>query len=59
MFTALTDEVKSQKIATAAFRMGINCPDIRQAVYSGTPEDANIGRARRDGNQALAIFNET
>lgn len=51
MFTALTDEeVKSQIIATAAFCMGINCPGIRQAVYSGKPEDANIGRARRDGN---------
>ena len=76
MFTALTDEeVKSQIIdsltssssplqvvcATLAFGMGIDCPDIRQVIHWGTPEDADlyvqeIGHAGRDGNQALAIL---
>ena len=78
MFTAVTDEeVKSQIIhslssnaplrivcATVAFGMGIDCPDIRQVIHCGTPEDADlyvqeIGRAGRDGNQALGLLIKT
>ena len=76
MFTACTDqEVKSQIIesftnlssplrilfATVAFGMGIDCPNIRQVVHLGTPDDAEgyvqeIGRAGRDGNLSMALL---
>ena len=50
--------------ATVAFGMGIDCPDIRQVIHWGTPEDADlyvqeIGRAGRDGNQALRLLIKT
>ena len=50
--------------ATVAFGMGIDCPGIRQIIHWGTPEDADLyvqelGRAGRDGNQALAILIKT
>lgn len=51
-------------IATIAFGMGINCPDIRQIIHWGVPQDAEAyvqesGRAGRDGKRCLAIIMKT
>jgi ATP-dependent DNA helicase RecQ len=48
-------------IATIAFGMGLNCPDIHQIIHWGVPQDAEAyvqesGRAGRDGKQSLAII---
>ena len=41
--------------------MGIDCPDVRQIVHVGMPDDTEAyiqetGRAGRDGKAALAIL---
>ena len=41
--------------------MGINCPDIRQVIHWGVPQDAEAyiqesGHAGRDGKHSLAII---
>ena len=41
--------------------MGINCPDIRQVIHWGVPEDPEAyfqesGHAGRDGKHSLAII---
>jgi ATP-dependent DNA helicase RecQ len=75
MFTGCTDEVvKSQivtsfcsdsslriVVATIAFGMGINCPDVRQVIHLGAPEDREsyiqeTGRGGRDGEPSLALL---
>ena len=41
--------------------MGINCPDVRQIIHWGVPEDAETyiqesGRAGRDGQLSCALI---
>lgn len=48
-------------IATIAFGMGMNCPDIRQIIHWGVPQDAEAyvqesGRAGRDYKHSIAII---
>ncbi len=49
-------------IATGAFGLGMNCPDIHQVViHWGLPQDAETyvqesGRAGRDGKQAISFI---
>ena len=53
-------------VATKAFGMGTNIPDVRHIIAVGLPESLSLwaqesGRAGRDGNQAYAhvLVNET
>ena len=47
-------------IATSAFGMGVNVPDVRVVIHWGAPHSLNSyqqqsGRAGRDGQQALSV----
>ena len=76
MFTSITDpDVKEcilasfQKIdhhlrvviSTVAFGMGVDCPNVRQVVHYGPPDDTEsyiqeTGRPGRDGHASLALL---
>ena len=48
-------------IATIAFGLGVHCPDIRQIIHLGPPEDVKAylqatGRAGRDGKSSIAVL---
>ena len=48
-------------IATTAFGMGVNCPDVREVIHVGIPDDTEeymeeTGRVGRDGLSVLAML---
>eukprot|EP00731_Ephydatia_muelleri_P005099 Em0002g1275a len=75
MFTSCTDQEMKESIikcfcmesnlriviATGAFGMGLDCPDVQQVVHFGAPSDVETyiqetGRAGRNGNMALVTL---
>lgn len=56
-----TDSSLRIVIATVAFGMGINCPDVRLIIHWGVPDDAEVyvqesGHAGRDGQMSCALL---
>ena len=76
MYTSVSDDKHKQEIitqftkpgsqlriiiATIALGLGVDCPDVRQIIHVGTPEDVETyiqetGRAGRDGSHALVTL---
>ena len=75
VFTSVTDHAQKEGIihaftresqlrviiATVAFGMGIDCPDVREIVHVGIPDDVEsyiqeTGRAGRDSQPSLALL---
>ena len=75
MFTSITDPMHKDHIlrtfakesclriviATIAFGMGLDCPNVRQIVHVDLPDDIesyiqHTGRAGRDGQPSIAIL---
>lgn len=57
------DSILQLVIATSAFGLGVDCPDIRRIIHWGLPTTIEeyvqeAGRAGRDGNCAEAILYE-
>lgn len=49
------------EIATTAFGLGIDCPDIRRVYHWGTPDDIDLyvqesGRAGRESEQSNVVL---
>ena len=40
-------------IATIAFGLGVNCPNIRHVIHFGVPEDINVQQVGRAGQEAI------
>lgn len=58
------DSVLRIVVATIAFGMGINCPNIRRVIHWGSPADVEsyiqeTGRGGRDGKPSKAILHIT
>ena len=48
-------------ITTVAFGMGIDCPDVRQVIHVGPPDDVEAyiqetGQVGHDGHQSVAVL---
>lgn len=55
------DSVIRVVVATTAFGMGINCPNVRRIIHWGPPESISmyvqqVGRCGRDGQSSLALL---
>lgn len=55
------DHVLRIVLATTAFSMGLDCPDVHQVIHWGTPNDPEqyvqeIGRGGRDGKKSNAVL---
>lgn len=64
---AIIENISSQErplrvvIATVAFGMGVDVPDIRNVIHFGSPHDSEtyvqaVGRAGRDGESSHAVL---
>ena len=61
LFIILANTCSRVVIATVAFGMGIDCPDVHHIIHMGAPEDLEVyiqeaGRAGRDGMQSTATL---
>ena len=62
-FSKVTGKIRLV-VATRAYGMGVDCPDIRRIIHWGSPSTIEgyvqeTGRAGRDGASAIAILYNT